>query len=227
MAGSTLRAHLVHGWLTTTGDEPPKRSVPMVNLQRVHTTTVTVEGVEIQVELKRLTFEEAEAHRRTMETIRLKTRRQRAELEKADTLAAEELDTRLALHHQEDLATEAQVRQAIEAYVTVGPGQLAVDGHEIRTGADLLGVCGDPFVYLHLMGEIEARSRVGASLGKASGSPSGSTRSSGARAASGPAAPGPRPEEIADAADSPAMTVSEGVTAAMDTPSFGSTALSS
>lgn len=199
----------------------------MVNLTRTHTTTITVEGIELTVELARLSFEQAEAHRRAMETIRLRTARQRMELADASTRTAEDLDAVMALHAREDQETEAAVRQAIEAYVTVRPGQLSVDGREIRTGEDLLSVCGDPLVYLQLMGEIEARSRVGASLGKASGSPSGLTRSSGAPDASGPGAPGPRPEGTVPAAEPPATTAAGGAMEGMDAPSSGSTALSS
>lgn len=196
----------------------------MVNLSRTHKATVAVEGETIHVRLARLTFEQAEAHRRTMETIRLRTNRQRTELAAAETLPAAQLDALLDLHAREDQETEAAVRQAIAAYVTVDANQISVDGQMVTTGEDLLNICGDPLVYLQLMGEIEARSRVGAALGKASGSPFDSRRSSGALDVSGPEADGPKPEGTAfDVAPADGIATGD-VMGAMAAPSSGSTA---
>ena len=120
------------------------------------------------------------------------------------------------------------MREAIEAYVTVEPNQITVDGHEVTSGKDLLDLFGsDLTLVMWLVHAIEAGGRLSATAGKTSGPPSDSTRSSGASDVSGPAAPGLTPEAIAGSAGRPDTTAVVAATAAMDAPSSGSTATSS
>jgi hypothetical protein len=197
----------------------------MVSLSKRHKLTVPIEGHAVAVRLARLTYDQAEALRRGLEALRLKTLRQRRELDGADTFAPEELARIQEVQDREDRETDAFVRAAIEAYVTVEPNQITVDGREVTSGEDLLTYFGaDTSLVMRLIAGIEAGSRLSAEAGKTSGSPSDSTRSSGASDASGPEAPGTLPEEIAGSAVRAATTGIAAVTAETDRPSSGSTA---
>ena len=197
----------------------------MVSLSKSLPVIVPIEGCAIQVRVARLTFEQSEEHRRRMAALTRTTQRQRRENESAERLAPADLARIQALHDTEDQAAVAMVRAAVEAYVTVEPNQIAVDGHEVTSGADLMDYFGaDTDLVLLLMLAIGRGSSVSASTGKTSGSPSDSTRSSDASDASGPAADGPRPGETAIGVAPEDTTVSEDATAATDTPSSGSTA---
>ena len=106
----------------------------MVILQKTHKRTVTIEGHPITVGIARLSREQASVFQRQLAEINSLTRRQQRELEDAKTLAPEALDEVERRHASEDLETDRWVRQVIEAYVTVVPGELSIDDHEILTG---------------------------------------------------------------------------------------------
>jgi len=200
----------------------------MVSLTKYHPLTVPIEGHDVAVRIARLTYDQAEAHRRGLEALRQKTRRQRHELAQADELAPEALARIQEVHDREDRETDAFVRGQIEAYVTIEPNQLAVDGHEVTSGADLLDAFGsDTGLVMRLIYAIEAGARVKATTGKDYGPPSISTRSSDASDASGPEADGLRPEGIADAAARAATTATAAATVATAGPSSGLTGTSS
>lgn len=200
----------------------------MVTLSKTHKTTVQIGEYLLQIRVARLTFEQAERHRREMDAIDQRTRRQQRELESISTLTPEAMRELQDRHAREDQETEQTVRAAIEAYVTVNPGQLEVDGREITTGQDLLDCFGtEPRLAVDLMYAIASGSSLSARAGKASGSPSDSMRSSGAHDASGPAADGPRPETTANGAAPADMPVNGDATAETGGLSSGSTATSS
>jgi hypothetical protein len=200
----------------------------MVSLSKFHKLTVPIEGHAVAVRVARLSYDQAEAHRRGLEALRLKTARQRQELAAAETLAPEELARIQDVHEREDRETDAFVRTAIEAYVTIEPNQIMVDGREVTTGEDLLNYFGsDTSLVMRLIAAIEAGSRLPAQTGKTFGSLSDSTRSSGVSDASGPEAPGPTPEAIAGSAAPADMTGPAAVTGETGAPSSGSTATSS
>ena len=200
----------------------------MVSLSKCHKLTVPIEGHAVHVRVARLTYDQAEEHRRGLEALHHTTKRQNRELKDADGLAPSVLAGLLEVHAQEDLETDAFVRKQIEAYVTVEPNQITVDGREITSGKDLLDYFGsDTGLVMRLIQAIDAGSRLSASTGKASGSPSGSTRSSGASDASGPEAPGPTPEGTAPSAEPADTTEPAAATAETAAPSSGSMATSS
>jgi len=200
----------------------------MVSLSKFHKLTVPIEGHAVAVRVARLTYDQAEAHRRGLEALRLKTARQRQELAASEFLAPEELARIQDVHDREDRETDAFVRAAIEAYVTVEPNQITVDGREVTIGEDLLNLFGsDTGLVMRLIYAIEAGSRLQAQTGKTSGSPSDSTRSSGASDASGPEAPGLTPEAIAANAAPADMTGPVAVMGETGAPSSGSMATSS
>jgi len=198
----------------------------MVNLSKTHKTTVQIADTTIAIRVARLTFEQSERHRREMNALDQTTKRQLHELEAADTtLTSEAHAALLALHAREDEQSEATARAAIEAYVTVEPNQIEVDGREVTSGKDLLDCFGtEPRLAVDLMYAIASGSSLSARLGKTFGSLSDSTRSSNAPDASGPGADGPRPEGTADVAERVATTEPAAVTVETDTPSSGSTA---
>jgi hypothetical protein len=199
----------------------------MVSLAKFYKTSVPIEGQGVSVRIARLTFEQAEAHRRALVTIDQRTRRQRRELANAEALAPEELARLQALHAAEDVETEAAVRAAIEAYVTVEPNQITVEGREVTTGADFMDCFGsDVNLVMHLVRAIDLGARLSRATGKASGSPSGSTRSSGAFDASGPEADGPNPEGTVASAGPADMTKNAAAPAETDALSSGPTATS-
>lgn len=200
----------------------------MVSLSKFHKLTVPIEGHGVAVRVARLTYDQAEVHRRGLEALRLKTGRQRRELEASDTLAPDELARIQEVHDREDRETDAFVRAAVEAYVTVEPNQITVDGREVTSGDDLLNYFGsDTSLVMRLIYAIEAGSRVSPATGKTFGSPSDSTRSSGASDASGPEAPGPTPEATAGSAEPEGMTALGAVMGETDGPSSGLMATSS
>lgn len=200
----------------------------MVSLSKYHKTTVPIEGHAVQVRVARLTYNQAEAIRRGLEIVTQRTQRQKRELQDLAALPPEALTRLQAVHVAEDLETDAFVREAIEAYITLEPNQITVDGHEVTSGKDLLDYFGsDTALVMRLIHAIEAGSRVSATTGKTFGPPSDSTRSSGASDASGPAVPGLTPEAIAENAGLPAMTAIADATAGTDAPSSGSTGTSS
>jgi hypothetical protein len=197
----------------------------MVTLSKTHKTTVQIGEVLLNVRVMRLTFEQSERHRREMDAIDQLTKRQVHELTSAETMTSDALRDLQALHAREDQETEQTVRTAIETYVTVEPNQLKVDGREMTTGKDLLDCFGtEPRLAIDLMYAIASGSSMSARVGKASGSPSDSTRSSGALDASGPAVDGPRPGTAANGAAPAGTPVSEAAMAETDPPSSGSTA---
>lgn len=200
----------------------------MVSLSKFHKVTVPIEGHAVKVRVARLTYNQAEAHRRGLETVSQRTQRQRRELQDLAALAPEELERLQAVHAAEDQETDVFVREAIEAYVTVEPNQITVDGREVTSGKDLLDLFGsDVTLVMRLVHAIEAGGRLSATAGKTSGPPSDSMRSSGASDASGPEAHGQTPEAIAASAELPDMTAVVAATEGMDAPSSGSTATSS
>jgi hypothetical protein len=197
----------------------------MVSLDKIYKRTIPIEGYAINVRVARLTFEQAEAHRRNMVALRQKNQRQKYELRELNTLTPDELARLQKTHGEESLEVDAMLRAAIEAYVTVDPNQISAGGREVTTGKDVMDLFGyDTDLVLLLMLAIEEGGKVSATAGKTSGSPSDSTRSSGALDASGPAVDGPRPEGIVPSAAPEATTASAAATGVMDGPSSGSTA---
>ena len=200
----------------------------MVSLSKYHKTTVPIEGHAVQLRLARLTYNQAEAIRRGLEVVNQRTQRQKRELKDFAALPPDELARLQAVHASEDQETDAFVREAIEAYVTVEPNQITVDGREVTSGKDLLDYFGsDTALVMRLIHAIEAGSRVSATTGKPSGPPSDSTRSSGASDGSGPAVPGPTPEGTVGSAGPPDTIATEAAMVETDGPSSGSTATSS
>jgi hypothetical protein len=197
----------------------------MVSVSKSHNVTVPIEGYAIKARVARLTFDQAEEHRRRMAALVRTSQRQRGELKAAAVLGPDEFARLRDLHETEDRETVTMVRAAVETYVTVEPNQIAVDGHEVTSGKDLMDYFGaDTDLVMLVMLAIGQGSSVSATTGKTSGSPSDSMRSSDAPDASGPAVDGPRPEGTADPAAPEATTVSAAATAATDTPSSGSMA---
>jgi len=195
----------------------------MVSLTKYHPRTVPIEGHAIDVRIARLTFNQAEEHRRRLNALRQTTVRQRRELDATAGVSAEDLARLRDAHAKEDRDTEAMVRAAVEAYVSVVPNQIAVDGHEVTTGQDLMEYFGsDTDLVILLMRAIDEGAEVKATTGKTFGSPSDSTRSSDASNASGPGADGPRPEGTVASAVPAGTTAIGDVRAETDRPSSGS-----
>jgi hypothetical protein len=200
----------------------------MVSLSKYHPLTAPIEGHAVRLRIARLTFDQAEAHRRGLEALRLKTARQRRELAGSETFSPEELARVQEVHAREDRETDVFVRGAVEAYVMVEPNQITVDGREVVTGADLMDYFGsDTGLVMQLVNAIEAGGRLHASTGKTSGSPSDSMRSSDASDASDPAADGRRPEASAASAAPAGTTGSGDARAETAAPSSGLMATSS
>lgn len=198
----------------------------MVNLSKTHPRTVTIEGYPIQVRIARLTYEQGAAVRRQLASIYRTGKSHKQELERAGELSVDQMVALKDRHDAEDDQTNTYVRATIEAYVSVDPDQLQVDGRAVLTGKDLVDLFDEPALMVNLISLIEAGSHVSVSTGKASGSPSDSTRSSDVSDASGPALDGPRPEGTATDAAPAAMTETGDVTVATDRPSSGSMATS-
>jgi hypothetical protein len=159
----------------------------MPNLTRLRTATLHIDGAPVKVLVQRLPLEEAESFRVFL--------RDRLTQSEDRTLEGSEA---------------ARVREAIETYMSVAPGELSVDGAPIVTGAQLLEVIGEsPSVVLRALLVIANLASPSSDEGKASASESGSVPSSGA---SVQAPDGPKPGPTAVSAGPAATAPAEGVT---------------
>jgi hypothetical protein len=171
------------------------------NLTRLRPATLTIDGQVIKINCRRLKLEEAEAHR-----VFMKRLFSRSKEEEDHALAPDDA---------------AQMRAAIEAYITIPPGELSVDNEPVTTGAQLLDVIGESSAtLLRALLAIMGVSRVSESEGLPSASESVLVPSSDAPA---PAPVGPRPVTTATAVEPAATALIEDATAATARPSSGET----
>lgn len=147
----------------------------MLALFSYHDTTITLDGQRVTIQIKRLTFDEAEAFRRKLRWF-INTRQLEAPAHADGTPVPP--DEAEAFDQQRDAELSAFVTQAVGDYVRVKPGQIALDGTEITTGTSLVRVFGGaPSVVLALLLAIGAKNDVSAQEKKVWWSLSGLTDS--------------------------------------------------
>lgn len=175
------------------------------NLTRRRPATLTIDGQPVAILCKRLTLEEASAHRALVRGLLNRPRDAQAEPISADDAAA--------------------VQHAIHEYISLKPGELVVDGEPVTTGAQLMElIAEDPAALMRAMLAIMGVSTPRRDEGLPSASESVSVPSSDVL----PTAPvGPTPETTADDAGPGITAKQEAATAATAPLSSGLTETSS
>lgn len=172
----------------------------MPTLTKHRLATLTIDGQPVRVHVQRLQLEQAEAFRAHLRQL----------LSGADeqTLAGEDAQF---------------VRQAIETYLSVPPGELDVDGESVTTGAQLLAIIGEnPTLVLRALLAIGGTTSPTADESLRSASESALVPSSDAS----PQAPaGPRPGPTAASAAPAGTAAIADATAETARPSSGPTTI--
>lgn len=170
-----------------------------IHLTRRRPATLTIDGQPVAILCKRLTLEEASAHRALVRGLLNRPRDAQAEPVSADDAAA--------------------VQHAIHEYISVKPGELTVDGEPVATGAQLMElIAEDPAALMRAMLAIMGVSTPTRDEGLPSASESVSVPSSDVS----PTAPvGPTPARIATDAEQEAFAETVDATAAMASPLSG------
>ena len=104
-------------------------SDPKIRTQSTFPTTLSIEGVEIAVRVKRMTNVEFDAFQSGMDRY-------------GDPRGPQRPDETLEARQARVMEADAWIRQVLDAYLAIVPGELEHDGREITRGDDLLDIYG-------------------------------------------------------------------------------------